>query len=306
MGPSVLNTTLTPGSVLYIPRAFFHNTATVAAEACDAPDGVSTAGVVPGGYAEPSAALTISITTEDVFCTWLFLLGEALGETRTAGESTPGGPTEADAALAAALRRTAVREPGDALGAALRESLPRALMAPADVATWTRFSNASAAWSRWREHASTLLRDVAAAEGLAPPERLASSLAPGDELAANLDAVLRRKHAPLANKVRQLSAMLDAIDGVSDEFFDDDDGGGANCAAWASAGECEKNPEYMLRECAAACGVAQPPPDSQSGDSEGLAAVPRRLPNITRIFMLEKADRSYRPADQVWYKADTW
>ena len=26
------------------------------------------------------------------------------------------------------------------------------------------------------------------------------------------------------------------------------------CASWAGAGECERNPDYMLKECASACG----------------------------------------------------
>ena len=33
-----------------------------------------------------------------------------------------------------------------------------------------------------------------------------------------------------------------------------DDAGGANCAAWADAGECDNNPAYMHKECAASCG----------------------------------------------------
>ena len=95
MGPPLLNVTLTPGDVLYIPRAFYHHTATDPAM-LDAPDEIhdpavggmlSAARARPAGDVDtsllvdqPSMALTISILCEDVFSTWMFLLGEALQE----------------------------------------------------------------------------------------------------------------------------------------------------------------------------------------------------------------------------------
>ena len=68
MGPALVNATLRRGDALYVPRAFFHHTSTS----------------VGDGGGEPSAALTFSILSEDVYATWLFLLGEAV-------ETLPGG-----------------------------------------------------------------------------------------------------------------------------------------------------------------------------------------------------------------------
>ena len=30
-----------------------------------------------------------------------------------------------------------------------------------------------------------------------------------------------------------------------------------DCVAWASIGECQKNPQFMLQQCRAACGACQ-------------------------------------------------
>lgn len=81
MGPPLINTTLRPGSVLYVPRAFYHHTATSAAKLA-APavvNGAEAPGDEQGGGGEgelPSVALTFSVLSEDVHCTWLSLLGE--------------------------------------------------------------------------------------------------------------------------------------------------------------------------------------------------------------------------------------
>ncbi len=129
MGPPLLNITMRPGRVLYIPRGFFHHTATdpamLAADDViagrrvpqardgdgDGGDGgggggdgdggawmddgdggafVADGGGAAGGgagddgesatadFGQPSMALTLSILSEDVWATWLLLLGEAL------------------------------------------------------------------------------------------------------------------------------------------------------------------------------------------------------------------------------------
>ena len=55
-------------------------------------------------------ALTVSITTEDVYTTWLHLLGEAL-------QGLPARMADDAAALLRAVRRQAKRQPSRAVGA---------------------------------------------------------------------------------------------------------------------------------------------------------------------------------------------
>ena len=71
--------------VLYIPRAYFHHTATAAAVLSaedDAGDAGGDAGSDSSGDAslegQPSMALTVSILNEDVHSTWLSLVGESV------------------------------------------------------------------------------------------------------------------------------------------------------------------------------------------------------------------------------------
>ena len=82
MGEAVLNVTLRPGDVLYIPRGYFHHTATssaaLSAEDVNGLPRAATPEQPPAEAGEPSMALTISVLSEDVFALWLYLLGEAV------------------------------------------------------------------------------------------------------------------------------------------------------------------------------------------------------------------------------------
>ena len=40
-------------------------------------------------------------------------------------------------------------------------------------------------------------------------------------------------------------------------FFQDCEDNHVSCEAWASQGECEKNPDYMLANCKKSCDVSQ-------------------------------------------------
>merc|ERR1719230_179394 len=64
-----------------------------------------------------------------------------------------------------------------------------------------------------------------------------------------------------------LSSFVIVMADSSDDFKDLHE----NCAAWANAGECQKNPDYMLYNCAKSC--HQDIPDSfyniQAEDIDG-------------------------------------
>ncbi len=207
MGAPLLNVTLTPGRVLYIPRAYFHHTSTDPAQlaakdelspaVAAAGDGGDGDGGDGGGWeGQPSMALTFSILSEDVFSTWLHLLGEAAQELPkmnlalavAAADNMGRNALAAEAeVLVGALRRAAnsdsrsvfapseegggERFPGqtdwealETLGARLREALPRALVgscgggAAAAGAAPKVFSDSSWANREWRKHASWLMR----------------------------------------------------------------------------------------------------------------------------------------------------
>ena len=83
MGPALINATLRPGSVLYVPRAYFHHTSTSAAMLAapslahgEVVSSGEAGGEGEGEGAEPSMALTVSVLSEDVHASWLLLLGE--------------------------------------------------------------------------------------------------------------------------------------------------------------------------------------------------------------------------------------
>jgi len=180
MGPRLVHTKLTPGSVLYIPRAFYHNTATLDNDL--------------------SAALTVSITTEDVFNTWLFLVGEAVQQLQRHAH------LRADAErLAAAMRRQAALEPGGSLGADLREALPRALLG---LGTEGPTFADGGSEPGWREHVLRMLRRSLAAEGAAPAAWLTAESEDALRLYTELDDVLARKRVPAALKLKQIERLL--------------------------------------------------------------------------------------------------
>ena len=225
MGPAVVNATLRRGDALYVPRAFFHHTST---------------SVGDSGGGEPSAALTFSILSEDVYATWLFLLGEAV-------ETLPGG-----ARAARALQRQAAAQPGGAIGVRLREALPRQLLAPPPPGA-ALASNGSAAWAGWRCHALALLADALKADGGGTPVEWGDAA-----LLDALDAALARKRIPRALKLAQIDAFLSAMEAR-------DRGGGG-----------------LLGEL-------------------GVLDV-----DIDAIFKIEKADKSWMPAQRAWYNAREW
>ena len=226
MGPAVVNATLRRGDALYVPRAFFHHTSTSVGDG--------------GGDGEPSAALTFSILSEDVYATWLFLLGEAV-------ETLPGG-----ARAARALQRQAAAQPGGAIGVRLREALPRQLLAPPPPGA-ALASNGSAAWAGWRCHALALLADALKADGGGTAAEWGDAA-----LLDALDAALARKRIPRALKLAQIDAFLSAMEAR-------DRGGGG-----------------LLGEL-------------------GVLDV-----DIDAIFKIEKADKSWMPAQRAWYNAREW
>uniref|UniRef100_A0A7S4FAL1 Bifunctional lysine-specific demethylase and histidyl-hydroxylase n=1 Tax=Chrysotila carterae TaxID=13221 RepID=A0A7S4FAL1_CHRCT len=188
MGGALLETTLRPGSVLYVPRAFFHHTSTAtSAESF-----------------EPSVALTVSITSEDVFTTWLHLLGEALEQ------APPHAAVEAER-LKDAMRKQAVLDGDSPLGSQLREALPRAIMAP--HLECPCFASTSTNWQMWRSHALQLLRQIAQKH----PELQLRWLRDEEDayfLYTELDKVLARKKVPNKMKMSQIEAFLNAMDGL--------------------------------------------------------------------------------------------
>ena len=276
MGPPVLNVTLRPGMVLYIPRGHFHHTATEPALLA-ADDIIGGVPVSPsprvenahrrGGNAadgatwsragEPSMALTLSVLSEDVFSTWLHLLGEALQDIaeRRRATPTPGAAGEA-AAVVASLRRMASRTVGvnEDAGARLREALPRALMAGCEVSDRPTFSSPDAA--AWRRYATDLLADALGADAqraLRELPRWMSSHATDAPLFEALDAVMRRKRVPCNSKRSQIEAMQQALDG-----------------------------RLAL-------------------DGQSLPEV-----DVDAIFKIEKRDKSYIPYDRTWFQPSLW
>mmetsp|Transcript_39300 Transcript_39300/g.83764 ORF Transcript_39300/g.83764 Transcript_39300/m.83764 type:complete len:251 (-) Transcript_39300:182-934(-) len=196
MKRELINTTLTPGKVLYIPRGFYHNTATAGA--------VRGMGDVQD---DVSVALTISITTEDVYCTWLYLLGEAL-------EEMPHPYDSAATLLRDSARVRASRMPSDELGVLLREALPRALMAPDVECPCFAGPGGDVDFGRWREHALEMLKGLV-------PQDASPSLGQMDWLRLEdsamalyfkqLDGVLVRKRVPMVQKLSQIESFLGAM-----------------------------------------------------------------------------------------------
>ena len=225
MGPPLLNVTMRPGMALFIPRGHFHHTATEPAmlAADDVVDGVAmrlggAGGGNDGGAAEdgdwtregqPSMALTLSMLSEDVFCTWLHLLGEALQA--LPAEAAP--PAEV-ARLVASLRRVAARTVGEEedVGSRLREALPRTLAQGCELSDKPSFTATRAAG--WRRYAIGLLLDALRADGPSAAPRWLDAHAPPDApVFAALDGVLRRKRIPCDQKRAQIEAMQAALAG---------------------------------------------------------------------------------------------
>ena len=280
MGPPLLNVTLRPGRVLYIPRGFFHHTATDAASlaAEDVVDGsllfkdyIPTSGVTfdistpapslagvlgvknhagaadlaaDADAGQPSMALTLSILSEDVWATWMSLLGEALQELPSLAEAE---------SIVAALRRVAAqarRVEGDA-GARLREALPRAIMAECARSEAPFFTVPKEA--SWRRYAVDLLESAIIEDGrMRPPEWLQHT-APEDALFVALDAVIVRKRIPCYLKRTQIEAMQAAVAG--------------------------RTP---------------------------LTGEPQSSIDVDTIFLIEKQDKSYLPRDRTWFQPQLW
>ena len=190
LGELLLNITLRPGQVLYIPRGAFHHTSTEPAllSAADfrgadsgafgvqasGADGEAAAlwasdAAAKAGEGEPSLGLTVAVACDDVFATWLFLLGEALQDQQLHHALLPAARRDA-AKLVGSLRRLASLPhggPSDAR-ARLLESLPRALTgacahaSPQDGGQWASSRNAFTAsdgnGKGWRRYALSLLR----------------------------------------------------------------------------------------------------------------------------------------------------
>ena len=230
MGPAVINATLRPGMILYVPRAFFHSTST-SASTLGAPsfdggdhggdpggsDGGSSAGgrdssVEEGDQPAPSMALTFSVLSEDIFSSWLYLLGEAIDAAQDMPASEPSalGTASERGRVVRSLRARA--KGGDSAdgGAPLREALPRALIAPCARVRRQVFAGDGDVAAGWRRHALSLVQDAVAAAGGEVPTWAASGAAE-DPLFALLDAVLERKRASCHGKLRQLDAFLEAM-----------------------------------------------------------------------------------------------
>ena len=219
--PSI-NATLWPGSVLYVPRGHFHHTATAAAMLA-APDVIADASLDATGATrasddgkaqladvegQPSMALTFSVLSEDVLASWLHLLGEAVEDlAQQQGEAAA--MAEEARRMSRALRRRARGAPTDTDdgGVRLRESLPRALLAPCERLPRAMFANADAKWDRWRQHARALLAEAwATFDGTRGGAMLPGWVETFDAdtpLAQALDGVLVRKRTPCHNKLDQ-------------------------------------------------------------------------------------------------------
>ncbi|KAL1499685.1 hypothetical protein AB1Y20_011882 [Prymnesium parvum] len=307
MGPLLLNVTLRPGQVLYIPRSFFHYSATLP-EVLSAPDSPGSARLAFGqeeaadgwaqdsaaasGEGEPSMALTVSVLCEDVWATWLFLLGEALQELQSPSEET----NKQALQLMRVLRRIAARAAHKDVAVPLLEALPRALLGecvsdhkllgfkepPASsrrrrrrvsgvqqrqrVISRAVFSAEGPDAAGWRGYALHLLIKALLAESpwSTPYKWLADSEA-GAPLFVALDGVLSRKRLSCAQKLEQLEAMRAALlsKGVS--------------------------PDGPLPEVVLDHG------DGRADDIDALA-----------IFNLEKHLREHVPGDPTWAVPSEW
>ena len=216
MGPPILNITLRPGRVLYIPRAFWHHTATDRASlaAPDVVNGevVSSSDVDPddpdphGDFGQPSMALTLSILSEDVHASWMMLLGEALQEL------PPPGYDDAELVLKS-LRRVCAVEPHvhgreEDAGSRLREALPRYIAAECVHSPRPFFTVPEEA--SWRRYATSLLAAAIHEDNrskLGGPPAWLSNTEPTEPLFQAMDAVLYRKRIPCALKRQQIEAM---------------------------------------------------------------------------------------------------
>lgn len=301
MTPPVLTATLTPGDVLYIPRAFYHQTSTIpqgepGAAAGEQASDIPAQESLFGAGEQPSLALTVAITTEDVFSTWLHLLGEAV----QALAQRPGAPVElahgAAQRLVGALRRLAAAEPGGELGAMLREALPRALMAPANVlpdpaqfeprdtavagggpraplpadsakASLPTFATGGGPVGAWRLHAQSLLLDAMAADGLRAPRWLTGTGGSGSPGAAQREALFLELDAVLLRKRVSCQLKLEQID-------------------------------RFLREV----GEARLRADVGGGSFDGEL----RQIDLDGVFAIEKRSKDYVPTDRSWHMVAEW
>ena len=292
MTDPVLSATLHPGDVLYVPRAFYHSSATVSprssglVEAIDMDvkegPGDATADISQrmdlfGSGPQPSLALTIAITTEDVFGTWLHLLGEALPHIAHRADA----PRElrsrgAADKLSSTLRRMAAAQPGDDLSVMLREALPRALMVPENVAkpsvgkvprilNPTFASGGEVDTNIWRAHALSLLSAAMVAAGMGSPGWAflidgTPDAAQREAIFEELDVVLRRKRIPCQLKLEQLDRFLREVE--------------------------------EARERAVA---------KDSSFEEELRGV-----DLDSIFAIEKRTKEYAPQGKIWYMVAEW
>ena len=269
------------GDVLYIPRAFFHHTATEPAM-LDAEDfnGLSRGDAAAAAddddesalEGEPSMALTVSILNEDVYNSWLYALGEAVQEAAVV-------PIEVSAAAAAAeqaavavagarrkqeaeavvrsIRRAAARTAaaGESdIGARLREGLPRVVALRCGLSEQPLFT--ASGEGAWRKYARQLAADAVAVDQRASsalPEWL-FSLAADAPLFVALDAVLARKRIPCSQKLDQIEAMQSAL-----------------------VGKLPLTGEPL---------------------TPGI--------DVDAIFMIEKKDKSYLPRDKSWFRPGEW
>ena len=321
MGPPLLNVTLTPGDVLYIPRAFYHHTGTHPT-LLDASDVVEdghgttakdeeddTMGFGPGdrdrvgpeliGEDQPSMALTISILCEDVFSTWMYLIGEALQELPQ-DDVDASQRREAEKAVQALKKAAARVEPSgeDEPGARLREALPRAVAARCGKSNAKIFTHAKV--DRWRRHVIQLLSDVYASDGRNLPKWLRDSSIDAPLIVA-LEGVNARKRLPCEAKLNQLVAMRDALgQGKAKDS-------NPSCASWVAAGECDANPSFMLQECRYGCanrakgGSAAAAKNEPEKPAVGLTGEALDHIDVDTIFRIEKLDKSYVPQDRGWF-----
>ena len=222
MGPPLLNVTLRPGQVLYIPRAFFHHTSTDAAVLLADDVNAGAAGSASDDDdalldGQPSMALTVSILNEDVFGTWVHLLGEAVQGAPALSRGGEAHERDADRVVRA-LRRAAADTSSGEVGAQLREGLPRAVAVRCGAADQAVFTNGRTD-NTWHDHALRLLEDAVRGhsgpgDDVRPHASLPRWLQSRDNdapLLASLEAVLRRKRVPCTAKLAQIEAMQDAL-----------------------------------------------------------------------------------------------
>ena len=307
MGAPLINATLWPGSVLYVPRGHYHHTATDAGslaapdvfadaslDATDAAgartDGRAKAADVEG---QPSMALTFSVLSEDVLVSWLHLLGEACDELARQQDWTASATAEEARRMSRALRRRARGAPADADdgGARLRESLPRALLAPCDRSPRAMFANADSKWDQWRQHARALLAEAWAAfdgtRGGTSPPGWADALDAGTPLAQALDGVLVRKRAPCHNKLdqarppAQIPTQSQSYTGLPD--LD------------------PRRPSYRELHTRLQMNAFL---DAVAG--RALDGQPKPDIDIDTIFRIEKRDKSHLPTERIWFSPRDW